>query len=196
MPTDPRLAYQKRKIARLTREIAEIDRFFYGVSANDPAPSLHAGMMERKRDDVVRAAVLQLHTATEDALDILIVSRVLNATARTRKSKLRTVSGKALGQLVHGGGSMGFNMKVSLAVALRLIRESTAERLREVNTLRNKVSHNWLLAMTVRRGRRPAEKKPPLLAYRGHDLHKVDVFKGFVHDATAVYLQLFMRMPD
>jgi len=44
------------KIARLTREIAEIDEFFYKVKDRLP----YAGMLERKRDDMVRSTVLQL----------------------------------------------------------------------------------------------------------------------------------------
>jgi hypothetical protein len=38
------------KIARLVREIADIDRFFYGMKEDDDR-SLYAGMLERKRDE-------------------------------------------------------------------------------------------------------------------------------------------------
>ena len=51
-------------IKRLTREIDEIDDFFYKPSENDDR-LLHAGMLERKRDDMVRSTVLQMHTAIE-----------------------------------------------------------------------------------------------------------------------------------
>ena len=52
------------KINRLTREIEEIDSYFYRANEKDDSES-HAGMLERKRDDMVRGIVLQIHTAIE-----------------------------------------------------------------------------------------------------------------------------------
>ena len=52
------------KIKRLTREIAQIDEYFYQPDKQDRVA--YAGMLERKRDDVVRSAVLQMHTACVD----------------------------------------------------------------------------------------------------------------------------------
>ena len=45
------------KIRRLTREIAKIDDVFYNVNETKDRV-LYAGMLERKRDDMVRSAVL------------------------------------------------------------------------------------------------------------------------------------------
>jgi len=56
------------KITRLTREIEEIDQFFYKGNENEDR-DLYAGMLERKRDDMVRSTVLQMHTAIEDVLN-------------------------------------------------------------------------------------------------------------------------------
>jgi hypothetical protein len=47
------------KIKRLTREIEEIDQYFYHFE-KDGDPVQYASMLERKRDDMVRSAVLQL----------------------------------------------------------------------------------------------------------------------------------------
>src|SRR5262245_61675289 len=52
----------KKKIARLKREIDRIDGFFY---TNSPDDVDLAWTLELKRDDMVRAIVLQLHTSTE-----------------------------------------------------------------------------------------------------------------------------------
>jgi len=60
------------KISRLTREIAKIDAFFYHTNKADDR-ALYAAMLERKRDDMVRSAVLQLHTAIEDILNSWII---------------------------------------------------------------------------------------------------------------------------
>jgi len=70
----------------------------------------------------------------------------------------------------------------------------TRARLIELNTLRNKCSHNWLLKRRLRHGRRPAQKKPPLLAYQVQDLHKVNVLKAFDREYTVIYLKLYLKL--
>lgn len=52
------------------------------------------------------------------------------------------------------GGGIGFDMKLNLAIALGLLNVSTKEKLTLLNTIRNKCSHNWLLKLPQRRGRR------------------------------------------
>lgn len=188
-----RLPYVERKIRRLSREIAEIDRRFYDAGINDRDRTLHAGMLERRRDDIVRSIVLQLHTAMEDLLNSMIVCRLLDAKPQTRKKKMRTSRGKALDKALHGGGSIGFGMKVNLALTLGIIRSSAARDLSDLNTLRNKCSHNWLLAQPVRRGRRPAQRKPPILHYKGGDLHKLPSLNLLLETVGPLYWRLFQR---
>jgi hypothetical protein len=72
-------------IKRLTREIEEIDNFFYKVNENDDRVS-YAGMLERKRDDMVRSTVLQMHTAIEDLLNSYIALNVLGPDRRRLSS--------------------------------------------------------------------------------------------------------------
>jgi hypothetical protein len=57
--------YVETRIKRLKREISEIDEFFYSGHRSGTRRDLFAGMVERKRDDMVRAAVLQLHAAID-----------------------------------------------------------------------------------------------------------------------------------
>lgn len=142
----------------------------------------------------VRSVVLQLHTAIEDLLDSLIIHRVLNAQSTTRKRKLRTVSGKALDAMLSGNRSLGFAAKLNLAVAHRVISGKLSDKLLVLNTLRNKCSHNWLLKAPVRRGRRPGQKKPPLLPYNGSDLHRPEVLKEFLAEYGPVYFRLFLKL--
>jgi hypothetical protein len=178
-------------IRRLTREIEEIDRFFYKVNEIDDRAS-YAHMLERKRDDMVRSAVLQLHTAIEDLLNSYIAMNVLG---NDRRRLSRTDSGKALQKMLFGSGSIGFEMKLNLARALGLINTKTKGRLAALNTLRNKCSHNWLLKAPVRRGKRPAQKKPPLLLYEGRDLHNVAALEDFAGEYGAIYLKLWLKFP-
>jgi hypothetical protein len=143
-------------IKRLTSEIEEIDRFFYSPSGNDDRVA-YAGMLERKRDDVVRSIVLQLHTSIEDLLNSYITFSITGTTRHNRQSG-RSQSARALRQMLYGGGSLGFEMKLNLALGLRIISGKTKERLVALNTLRNKSSHNWLLKVPVRYGKRLAQK--------------------------------------
>jgi hypothetical protein len=179
-------------IKRLTREIEEIDNFFYGFNENDDRV-LYAGMLERKRDDVVRSAVLQMHTAIENLLNSYITFQITGGTRRLRPS--RTQSAQALHRMLFGHGSLGFDMKLNFALALRLISSKTKERLVILNTLRNKCSHNWVLKVPVRHGKRPAQKKPPLLLSEGRDLHTVAALKDFVSEYGGIYLKLYMKIP-
>src|SRR5437879_5995455 len=156
------LPYVERKIRRLSREISEIDRHFYDAGINDRDRTMHAGMLERKRDDIVRSTVLQLHTAMEDLLDSLIVCRLLDAKPQTRKARMRTSRGKALDKVLHGGGSIGFSSKVSLALQ-RISPISTHSATNAATT------GSWLNLSDAGDARLNA--KPPLLSYKGGDLH-------------------------
>lgn len=183
------------RIRRMEREIAEIDESFYG-SQQTADREMYAGMLERKRDDIVRSAVLQLHTAIEDLLDNLITCLILETTAEDRSRRMSSKRGRALRKMLYGADSIGFDMKLNFAVALRLLRSKVRERLMELNTMRNRCSHNWLLKYPVRRGKRPKQMKPPLLLYEGRNLHDVAVLRQFIEEYGGIYLKLFGRYCD
>jgi hypothetical protein len=83
-------------IKRLTCEIKEIDNFFYGFNEDEGDDRLlYAGMLERKRDDMIRSAVLQMHTAIEHLLNSYIT---LQITGETRRRSPRSKSARALQQ--------------------------------------------------------------------------------------------------
>jgi hypothetical protein len=177
-------------IKRLSREIEEIQNFFYSTENKDRV--LYAGMLERKRDDVVRSAVLQMHTMIEDLLNSYITVQINGATHRRSP---RSQSGRALRKMLSGHGSLGFDMKLNFALALGLVSNRTKERLVILNTLRNKCSHNWILKVPMRYGKRPAQKKPPLLLYEGRDLHSVAALKDFVKEYGGIYVKLYIKLP-
>ncbi|SRR6266436_1080895 len=143
-------------IRRLQKEIAEIDSYFY-MSNQTGHRFLYEGMLERKRDDLVRGAVLQLHTAIEDLINALLLCSTLGVQPEKR-FKARGTRAKAMHRLLSGGGSLGFDAKLSLAVALGMIRAPVRTKLAELNSMRNKCSHNWLLGVSVRRGKRRDQK--------------------------------------
>lgn len=187
--------YLRRKISRLQKEIIAIDDFFYH-SDKDSDATLYAAMLERKRDDIVRSAVLQIHTAIEDVLTSWIFCRFFGLHPTQRKSHERTTSGRALVKLLSGAGSIGFDMKLDLALALKLFTKQTREQLAELNTLRNRCSHNWLLRSPIRKKRRPRQTKPPLLQFRGRNLHDVAVFQDMAGEYGVLYARLFVRYLD
>ncbi len=119
------------KISRLTREISQIDKFFYRSSENEDR-SLYAGMLERKRDDMVRSVVLQMHTAIEDILNSLITCCILDVKPESKRIRMRSNAGRALAKMLSGAGSIGFDTKLNFAMALGLLNARTKERLTEL----------------------------------------------------------------
>ncbi len=187
--------YLKRKISRLTKEIADIDESFYQVE-KDGELGQHAAMLERKRDDIIRGAVLQVHTSIENVLTSMIICTVLNVSIRRRVRAMSTKRGKALRKLLASAEGFGFDQKLDLAVALGIINEKRRKRLAILNTIRNKCGHHWLLKEPVRRGRRPKQLKPPLLLYEGQDLHQVKTFNEFMAEFGPLYARLFVEYLD
>lgn len=106
----------QQAIRRLNKEIAEIETAIYAT--NDDDPVLVAGMLERRRDDIVRSSVLQLHTGIEDLLTSLILYCVLDITDKKLKHRLGSERGKAFRRMLYGRESLGFDMKLNFAVDL------------------------------------------------------------------------------
>ncbi len=181
----------ERNIRRLSAEINRIDALFYGDSKSTDR-FLYAGMLERKRDDMVRCAVLQLHTSIEDLLTSWLACRLLGIRPDKRKVTAKNGAGRAARNLLYGARSIGFDMKLNLAAALKLISPKVKSQLEELNLLRNKCSHYWLLNVPVRRGKRPAQKKPPLLSFRQRNLYHMDVLGDFLSEYGPLYSRLFV----
>ena len=181
------------RIARLKKEIGQIESFLYDLDAQDERIGV-AALLEHKRDDLVRAAVLQIHTAIEDLLTQIILYCALGITKEEYKNRLRSDKARALRRMLHGGGSLGFDAKLNFAVGLGLIGEPLRKKLMELNTVRNRCSHNWMLKTVMRRGKHPKQKKPPLLFFRGRDLHAVSVLKDFWKEYSVIYLRLYVRL--
>jgi hypothetical protein len=181
----------QKTIRRLQKEIGDLDEALYDPSDDDPF--VVWGVLERKRDDMVRAAVLQLHTSIEDLLTVLIHYAVLDIHDRRQKHRLRSERGKAFRRMLYDRESLGFDMKLNFALGVGLISPALRRRLMELNTVRNKCSHHWRLNDVARRGKRPAQLKPPLLQFRGQNLHKVPVLKQFTSEFETVYLRLYLK---
>lgn len=181
--------YQK-KIARLQKEIDAIDEFFYG-SVDDP--QLRYGMLERKRDDVVRGIVLQFHTGIENLLDGWLRSQILGT--RGGHAKSRSVAARALDDLLEGPRAIRFARKCNLLRALGDLRRPDYDKLLELDALRNKCSHNWLLNSRLRKGKKPRAQKRPLLRFKDRNLYEAEVLREFIDEYRMVYVRLFQQRP-
>ncbi|HLH93529.1 MAG TPA: hypothetical protein VKW08_00280 [Xanthobacteraceae bacterium] len=181
----------QKTIGRLNLEIEQINQAIYGTEEGEPW--LVAAMLERKRDDIVRSAVLQLHTKIEDLLTRIMLFCALDITEKRLKHRVASDRGKAYRRMLYDRESLGFDMKLNWAVGLGLLTPSGREKLMELNNIRNKCSHNWVLNRAVRRGKRPKQLKPPLLRWRGRDLHKVPVIEDFISEFEGVYLRMYAR---
>lgn len=185
----------ERNIKRIKREISALEEFFYGAHEFSDR-FLYADMLEHKRDNFVRGAILQLHTAIEDLLSNLIFDALLGIKPRQMKRRSRARKsrrGHTVADLLDGVGALGFAQKTRLSAALGIIDKRMELRLATINTLRNKCSHNWLLNTRIRRNKRPSQQKPPLLAYKGRSLHGLPAFEEFTQEYGRVYLRLYAR---
>jgi hypothetical protein len=192
--TEPRRI--EATIRRLTKQIEALDRLFNGVNAKGDR-FLYAGMLERKLDDFVRGAVLQMHTAIEDLLTGAIRTSLLGVRPRHRKAvarAIRTVRGRTTFEFLDGPQSLGFAQKVRLARALGIIRTRVGKQLGDLNKMRNACSHHWVLNVRIRRNVRVRKQKPPLIAYRGQNLHRPSVFEEFIGEYSGVYLRLHINV--
>jgi uncharacterized protein with von Willebrand factor type A (vWA) domain len=187
--------YLKRKVSRLKREIAQIDESFYELDKGGDLAQ-HASMLERKRDDVIRGAVLQLHTSIEELITSMIMCLILGVPTDKRSKVMSRPRGKAVRKLMMSAEGLGFDQKLDLAVALRMVSDKRRKRLAILNTLRNKCGHHWVLKGVVRKGRRPRQMKPPLLLYEGRDLHQVATFKEFLSECGPLYARMFVQHLD
>jgi len=146
--------YQKI-IGRLNLEIEQINNAIYGTEESEPM--LVAAMLEQKRDDIVHSAVLQLHTKIEDLLTRIMLLCALNITEKRLKHRVSSNRGKAYRRMLYDRESLGFDMKLNFAVGLGLLTPTGREKLMELNIIRNKCSHNWVMNRAIRRGK-PASK--------------------------------------
>ena len=180
----------ENRIKRLTREIEAIDDVMYSWNKNEDR-FLYMGNLERKRDDMVRCTVLQFHTSIEDLLTDMLFSSALHTDHRkSRRKRRRTKRGQAFDRIVSG---FGFHAKLDFAIIVDVLNAKTREGLLELNGIRNKCSHNWLLDVPVHPKKRTKGKKPRLLTYRGRDLHQISVLKDFVSEYSGIYLRLYTK---
>lgn len=180
----------EKSIRRSKRELDALDKFLYGRHEADDR-HLYAGTLQQKKTDVVRATVLHMHTAIENIITQGLFEAILGAEYGKAYKKLRSQRGQALARMLEGAGSLGFDMKLNFAVIVGIIQPKMREKLRELNTLRNRCSHNWLLDVPIRRKRKPSQPKLMLLNFRGRSLYKVETLEEFMAEFGHLYYLIY-----
>ena len=107
--------------------------------------------------------------------------------------RIASPAGHALRDLLEDERSIGFYQKLTLARALDLVTTSQFKDLLELNSVRNRSSHNWLLDRVARRKIKRSEPKRPVLRYRGTNLYKTESFIAFAGHFTKIYLKLWLK---
>src|SRR5262249_51378421 len=107
-------------------KIGQIESFLYDLDAQDEQIGV-AALLEHKRDDLVRAAVLQIHTAIEDLLTQIILYCTLGITKEEYKNRLRSDKARALRRMLYGGGSLWFRCEAQLCGWPRTNRRASTE---------------------------------------------------------------------
>jgi hypothetical protein len=154
-------AATKRKIAKITADIARIEESFFRASDPDLDQRYHE--LTRKREHLLRGIVLELHLSIED----IITGAIGNALLQGRL--IRSPIGQTLRDLLQDDRPLGFRHKLMLARTLNLVTRKELADLADLNTVRNKCSHTWVLKKLVRRKLKAFQTEEAIVALARHE---------------------------
>jgi hypothetical protein len=177
---------QAKRISKITADIARIEKSFF--RSDDPDLRQRFYELQRKREHLLRSIILELHLSIED----IITSAIGNELLQGRL--IRSPSGHAIRDLLEGEYALGFRHKLLLARSLNVITRAEFTDLVELNTVRNRCSHNWQLNKVTRRKLKPSKVKKPILRFRGTNLYQTDAFLQFVGLFSRHYVKLWLRL--
>jgi len=177
----------QHRIDKLLKDVDYIHSMLHPMGDPDPNQNLYQAIA--RKEDAIRATVIQMALAIEDLLDGLFRKRFVGhmplSEKRVRKGKLAS----ELDDLLEGG-RMGFEAKLKLARVLRILTKKQQRRLDKLRSLRNKCAHAWLLDVIRKRGRTPRPTKR-LLEHEGKNLFDLKILEDFMHEYSGIYLRLF-----
>lgn len=182
-PTGTKHRVFPRRIQRLEQEIRQLDESFYIRAENENSEAYYYSL-EIKRENSVRAIVLQLHLAIEDLLDSLLKNHLL----KNKKSPAR--GKRAVQRLLEKTlDNLNYPTKLTLMRALDIVSEPLYQKLLVLNHIRNRCSHDWMLNPRYRK----KETKRPSLTFKNRSLWEIDVMREFIDEYGKIYLDLFMQ---
>ena len=176
----------KRNITKIAADIARIEKEFF--QTDDPDLRQRHFALVRKREHLLRSIILERHLMIEN----ILTAGIGNALLQGRP--IRSPAGHAIRDLLEDDHPLGFRHKLLLARSLSLITRAELTDLAELNTVRNRCSHTWLLNKVTRRKIKRTKPKRPLLRFRGTSLYQTDAFLKFEGLFTKHYLRLWLRL--
>jgi hypothetical protein len=176
---------KKSQLTELTADIARIEKSYFPL--HDPDLDRYH-LLTRKREHLLRSIILDLHLSIED----LITAAIGNALLQGRL--IRSPIGHIIRDLLQDDRPIGFRHKLMLARSFNIITGKEFADLTELNSIRNRCSHTWLLNKITRRKIKPSKPKRLLLRWRGSNLYKTDDFLAFVGIFSRHYIKLWLRL--
>jgi len=190
----PATKRMKRRIAAISREIQEIESLLHPDSGGDLSQQYF--VLDQKKTHQIRGIVLEFHLAIEDLITSWLKGHLLSQGAVQQRTtqRARGMLATVLYSLLEGPRSLGFDRKLDLAEGLHLISKRLHERLTELNVIRNRCSHNWVLDIPIRKGIKRDQPKRRLVQYKNRDLFALSVIKEFEREYGRIYLKLWLKI--
>ncbi len=188
--------YKRRLIKELQRDISEIEIGYYSTGL-DKDEAIAADEIEQmifllknRKASLVRAIVFDNCLFIEDLITHGIKHFILKNNSRLKRShkypiaSSNTSAKKALYELLESGRSVGFKDKIVILESAGLIDIRISRQLSAINTIRNKCAHNWDIDKVIRQNVNRAQKKNPILQYKGFNLNKKRGLEKFLKDCA------------
>lgn len=174
------------KCDRLTKEIERLVSALYNTSADDDR--LRYENLKTYRVEAMRSFILYLHLAIEDLLRALLFDFIKKQNrALTRKATIKITREMTSAELVHWCGRF------------KLITTPVYRRLLDLNGIRNRCAHNWVLDIprfqnVGPRGRR-RRKRISVVIYENRNLLNRHVFlNSFCRIYGKIYTDILGRV--
>jgi hypothetical protein len=192
-------AHQRRRIERLTAEIAKIEANQYRyvqVLGNDPDAQIYA--LQSKKRLLVRSIVIENHLLIEDAIDDLLRIEVAKRNKRKKQNEITphiarqffNSTFREAQAFMEGGSSIGFARKTTLARMLKLIDKRLFNDLVALNKLRNRCGHVSALREIDPEKRSKGGAPRDTLTFNGRNLFIPEVLLEFMEKYNDVFLHL------
>jgi hypothetical protein len=176
----------ERQCTNLKTEIDEIVCLLYGTDNKDIDVRYYN--LKTYRAEIFRSFILHMHLAIEELLRALLFDFMVRQNRQLKsKETIRTLNDLRSAEIVHWCGR------------LRLVTPKQYDELLELNRIRNKCAHHWLLDIpkykVIRFGNNKKRVTIPVVTYKGKNVMTRDVFvRSFTRTVGNVYLKLLFRV--
>lgn len=164
------------------KEVESISTTLYDLDDNDQ--NLRYWNLKWYRDELFRVYVIYIHLSIEDLIEEMIYKK-LKTNSVFKKSQLKKAIEEDIPSIE----------LINWAARLRLVSKRDYDLLVELNRIRNKCSHNWVLNSHVYRKTKNKKRiSRSLVDYNGKNLlNKKVFFEEFGPVYTSLYLKFYRK---